>query len=161
MTHAEANPCNRYKISPNEILYCLPPAPSWGWYSYPVLILPLSAWLPALRPARIELLSGGLDCISGRQKSPSRLSRFQTPVADSLTLCETLLPLQVKSLFTLADLSSMNSRPKNGKRLLSKSSPRTGKSFNFFRGCNTSSRPEWGTEITRFKVVLRRVPAQS
>jgi hypothetical protein len=55
----------------------------------------------------------------------------------------------------------MNPRPKGGKRLVSGKSGKAARSFNFFRGCNTSARPEWGTEITRFKVVLGRVRAQT
>jgi hypothetical protein len=53
----------------------------------------------------------------------------------------------------------MNSRRKSGQRLFSEKSPKDAKSFNFFRGCNTSARPDWGLEVTRFKVIRRRLGA--
>lgn len=54
----------------------------------------------------------------------------------------------------------MNSRPKSGKRLLSENAPKPLACFNFFQGCNTSAHPEWGIEITRFKLPRRRTRAK-
>lgn len=50
----------------------------------------------------------------------------------------------------------MKSRPKNDRRIASEKAQKTFVSFNFFQGCNTSAYPEWGTEITRFKLIRRR-----
>ena len=112
-----------------------------------------------MRPARIELLSGGLFCISGRQKSfltcLTSVS-FRDAWCDILTLSETLALPKVKPSSNPADLFSMKSRPKSDKRIVSEKAPKSFVSFNFFQGCNTSACPDWGTEIVRFKLVRRR-----
>lgn len=49
----------------------------------------------------------------------------------------------------------MGSRPKTEKRAAPERKRKPSVSINFFQGRNTSAEPEWGTEITRFKIVRR------
>ena len=51
----------------------------------------------------------------------------------------------------------MNPRPKEGKTAMPGKVPKPPESFNFFQGCNTTAQPDWGAEISRFKLTRRRV----
>jgi hypothetical protein len=51
----------------------------------------------------------------------------------------------------------MNPRPKEGKATSPGKTSKPSETFNFFQGCNTTAQPEWGAEISRFKLTRRRV----